>query len=154
MQHLIQERWDAYMRHCVAGVTGQGKDKDAALAFYQNLPSGEARTNALRGLVTTMATENPRAAADFLDSHAADGNDRVYQQFAWHSFGQAPDLAANYIGRIADEGTRNGMYRRMLDSWMERDEAAARAWISNVQLPADVIQFLDRHLQERQQRQQ
>lgn len=132
------------------------KDKDAAVGYYQNLPRGEARTNALRGLVTSMAVNDPRAAADFLERNSADTNDRVYQQFVWHSFGEAPDLAANYINRITDPDERSGTYRRMLDAWLRRDEAAARQWIngSASQLPADVQQQLSRRIQELDQRQQ
>jgi len=73
-------------------------DKDSAIAYYQGLPSGDLRTNALRGVANSLALEDPVSAANFIDANAADANDRVYQQFVWHSFGEAPEIAANYIG--------------------------------------------------------
>ena len=130
------------------------QDKDSAIAYYQALPSGPARSNALRGVANSMAMDDPRAAADFLDRNAADADDRVYQQFAWHSFGQAPDLAASYIGRITNEREQERMYSRMLDGWLRRDFDAASTWINGATLPQNVQERLQRRMQERQQRQQ
>jgi hypothetical protein len=130
------------------------QDKDSAIAYYKGLPSGPARSNALRGVANSMAMNDPRAAADFLDQNAVDADDRVYQQFAWHSFGQAPDLAANYIGKIADPREQERMYSRMLDGWLRRDFEAASSWINAATLPQNVQERLQRRMQERQQRQQ
>src|SRR5690606_14978230 len=101
-----------------------------------------------------MALADPHAASAFLDTHAADADDRVYQQFIWNSFGQAPDLAAQYIGRIDDERRRDGVYGRMLDGWLRRDFDAAAAWSGGAQLPDSVRERLDRRIHEMQQRQQ
>ena len=130
------------------------QDKDSAIAYYKELPSGPARSNALRGVANSLAMSDPQAAADFIDEHAADANDRVYQQFAWSSFGQAPDLAANYIGKITDPREQERMYRRMLDGWLNRDFEAASTWINGATLPQSVQERLQRRMQERQQRQQ
>jgi hypothetical protein len=129
-------------------------DKDSAVAYYQGLPAGDIRTNALRGVANSMAMEDPRAAADFLDANAADANDRVYQQFVWHSFGEAPDIAASYIGRISDPREQEQMYGRMLDGWLRRDFNAATTWINGNALPENVQQRLQGRIQEIQQRQQ
>lgn len=130
------------------------QDKDSAIAYYKGLPAGPARSNALRGVANSMAMQDPRAAADFLDQNAADADDRVYQQFAWHSFGEAPDLAASYIGKITDAREQERMYSRMLDGWLRRDYDAASNWINNATLPQNVQERLQRRMQERQQRQQ
>lgn len=129
-------------------------DKDSAVAYYQGLPAGDIRTNALRGVANSMAMEDPRAAADFLDANAADANDRVYQQFVWHSFGEAPDIAASYIGKIADPREQEQMYGRMLDGWLRRDFNAASTWINGNTLPENVSQRVQSRIQEIQQRQQ
>ena len=132
------------------------KDKTAAVDYYQSLPAGDTRTNALRGLINSLATSDPRAAADFLERNSAYTSDPVYQQFVWHSFGEAPDLAANYIGRIADPTQRDATYRRMLDAWLRRDLPAASQWINNAapQLSPDVQQHLNRSIQRLNQQQQ
>lgn len=133
--------------------TWADRNSEEALAFYYQLPEGDTRTNALRGLTNSMALDDPRAAADFLDQHAADANDNVYQQFVWHSFRGDPSLAANYIGRIEDPRQRDGMYRRMLDGWLRRDYDAAVGWMSSNELPADVANHMERRITEIQNRQ-
>lgn len=114
------------------------KDQKGAVAYYNALPAGEARTNALRGIVNTMATENPKEAAQFMDSHPADTNDQVVQQFVWHSSQEDPALAASYIARISNEKEQINLYNRMLNGWMRRDPAAANAWIRSNPLPQAV----------------
>ncbi|WP_226895631.1 hypothetical protein, partial [Luteolibacter marinus] len=130
------------------------QDQDAAIAYYKALPSGDMRSNALRGVANSMALKDPRAAADFIDANSGDANDRVYQQFVWHSFGEAPDLSASYIGKITDTREQERMYGRMLDGWLRRDFDAASSWIGSNPLPENVQQRLDRRMQEIQQRQQ
>lgn len=130
------------------------KDQAAAMAYYQALPAGDVRSNALRGIVNSLAVDDPKAAANYMDNHPADVNDRVVQQFVWHSFGEDPNLAASYIARISDPGERDGTYRRMLDGWLRQDESAARTWIQNNQLPPSVQEHVQRSLQKLDQRKQ
>jgi len=130
------------------------EDQDGAVAYYNTLPAGDARSNALRGLTNQMAMDDPQAAADFLDAHRSDANDRVYQQFVWHSFGKEPALAADYIARIENPREQEGMYRRMLDGWLRRDYDAATAWIGSTPLPENVARHVDERMQQMQQRQQ
>lgn len=129
------------------------QDPNAARGYFQTLPKGDLRTSALRGLTNQMALQDPSAAAKFLDAHAADADDRVYQQFAWHSFRQDPSVGADYIARIQDEGERDRTYRRMLDGWLRRDYDAASGWISGTPLPEGVASHLERRMAELQQRQ-
>lgn len=130
------------------------KDQPGAIAYYSALPAGEARSNALRGVVNSMAMDDPKAAANFMDSHAGDVNDRVVQQFVWHSFGEDPNLAASYIAKISDPGERDGTYKRMIDGWLRQDEAAARNWIQSNQLPPSVQEHVQGALQRLNQRKQ
>lgn len=134
--------------------TWMASDKDAAIAYYKNLPGGDLRSNALRGVANSMALEDPRAAADFIDANAADANDRVYQQFVWHSFGESPEIAANYIGKMSNPRDQERMYQRVLDGWLRRDFQSASNWISGASLPQGVQQRLQRRMTEIQQRQQ
>ena len=128
-------------------------DDSGALAYYQNLPAGSERSNALRGIVNAMANEDPRTAAAFLDSHATDANDHVFEQFAWNSFHKEPGLAVDYIGQIQNRKDRDKMYRRALDAWLRRDENAALSWIQTHPLPDPVVKYLDKKIQERQNHQ-
>ena len=130
------------------------KDPGAAYSALNSLPAGDVRTNALRGIVRSVATQDPQQAVALMNRYPNDINDRVVQDFAWHSFRSAPALVADQIARIGNEGSRDWMYRRMLDNWVERDPAAATNWISRNALPQSVVDHLNRQQQERQQRQQ
>jgi hypothetical protein len=114
------------------------KDQQAALSSLNTLPAGDTRSNALRGVVSSVAVADPKAAVTLMDQYANDVTDRVVQNFVWHSYGTDPALAASQIARIGDEGRRDEMYRRMLDNWIERDAASAQAWIASNPLPQSV----------------
>jgi hypothetical protein len=115
-----------------------------AIQSFTNLPAGEDRTNALRGVVNSMASTNPQGAVAMMDRFPNDLNDRVVQNVVWHSFGSDPILAVNQISRIADERERNQTYDRMLRAWSERDPSAANTWIQNNSLPQTVKDGLNR----------
>ena len=124
--------------------TWAGKDQQAALSSFSALPPGQARSNALRGVVSTVATDDVQAALSLMDRYPADVNDRLVQNFVWHALGSDPATAASQIPRIADEGERDQTYRRMLGNWMERDPAAAQAWMQVNPVPENVRERLAR----------
>ena len=125
--------------------TWASSDKAAAVAYYEALPKGEERSNALRGVISAISSQDPAAAATMIDRHAADVTDGALQTFVWHSFGSDPALALNYVSRISDPGNQERMYSRTLDNWLNRDPASAQAWMQQNALPENVA----RHLQER-----
>ena len=125
-------------------------DMAAAMSSFTNLPAGENRSNALRGLVTTTAVSDVKAAVNLMDQYPADVTDRAVQQLIWHSFGDDPATAATQIARITDEGRRDEMYRRTLDAWIERDPGTAQSWIQNHSLPESVQNHLLRRQAEQQ----
>ncbi|MCX6880566.1 MAG: hypothetical protein NTW21_43185 [Verrucomicrobia bacterium] len=122
--------------------TWAATNEKAALAYFQALPKGEARSNALRGVVTAVATQNATAAASMIDRYASDVTDGTIQTFVWHSFGSDPALAANYIGRLSNPDEQEHMYSRTLDTWLNQDPAAAQAWIQKNALPEKVLRRL------------
>ena len=105
------------------------KDEQAAWNSFNTLPAGEARSNALRGMITSTAAQNPQAAFSLMDRYPNDVNDRLVQNFVWHSFGNDPATAVAAIARIGDQNQRDQMYRRTLDAWQKDDPAAAEAWL-------------------------
>jgi hypothetical protein len=56
-----------------------------------------------------MAAQNPREAANFLDLHANDADDRTYYEFVLKSFGSDPAIAVNHIAGIRNESERDDM---------------------------------------------
>jgi hypothetical protein len=121
-----------------------GQDQQAALSSITTLSSGENRSNALRGVISNVATTDPREALSMMNRFPNDVTDQVVQQFVWHSFGSDPSAAVNQIARIADEGQRNQMYSRIIGSWLDRDAAAATTWMQSNQLPASVQEQINR----------
>ena len=105
------------------------KDQQAAMSSFSTLPAGDARSNALRGVISSVAGDNPKAAISLMDRYPKDVNDRVVQNFVWHSFGSDPEVAVTAIARIGDEKQREQMYRRTLEVWKEQDPASAKAWV-------------------------
>ena len=124
------------------------KDEQGAISSLAALPSGENRSNALRGLVSSVASQDPKAAVSMMDRFPNDVTDRVVQNFVWHSFGNDPSVAVNQISRITDERDREQMYRRTMDAWLERDSAAATAWMQTNQLPPSVQEHINRRATE------
>jgi len=121
------------------------KDQDAAIAAYQSL-EGKNRSNAMRGIISTLAGKDPKAAADFLDAHPNDADDNVYTRFSWYTFSKNPAIAVNYVGRIKNNSRQVKMYNNMLDIWLSRDKTAALSWIEANQLPGAVLKHIDKRL--------
>jgi hypothetical protein len=126
------------------------KDPSAAMKFFQDMPAGENRSNALRGVVNATASKNPKEAAALMDRYSSDVNDRMVQQFVWHSFQEDPQVAVSNIGRLGNEEERNRMYSRTIEWWMQNDQKAAFQWMSNNQLPQSVVDRLNRTYQSMQ----
>jgi len=130
------------------------KDQTAAVSYLNSLPPGNDRSNALRGVISAVAAQDPKAAATMLRSYQGDVNDRVVQNFVWSSFGADPAVAASHIGMIGDQGQRDEMYRRTLSGWLRRDPGTAQTWIRSNNLPGPVMDQINRQIAEIQQRQQ
>lgn len=117
-------------------------DKAAAMASFGKLPEGEARSRALRGLVSIEARDNPLAAAKIMDTYPADVDDRMVYHFIWNSFDKAPAVALGQATKISDANRRNRVYEHTLGSWLKDDQAAAQQWIDSANLPAAVLKSL------------
>ncbi|MCX6868195.1 MAG: hypothetical protein NTV46_18690 [Verrucomicrobia bacterium] len=114
------------------------KDAQAAVSSLTAMPSGENRSNALRGVVASMSIKDPNAALSMMNRFPNDVNDQVVQQFVWHTLGSEPAMAVNQIARIADEEQRNTAYTKTIGTWLQKDAAAATAWLQAHPLPPAV----------------
>lgn len=128
------------------------KDQTAAMDFFNKLPAGNDRSNALRGIINATAIENPQKAAALMDNHSGDVNNRVVEQFVWHSFRQDPQTAVSNISRLSNPEEQERMYSRTLEWWMERDQQAAINWVNSNTVPPKVVERLNRNLEKQQQR--
>ncbi len=119
-------------------------DMASAKTSFENLPEGDARSRALRGLVNIEARENPQAAANLMNSYPDDVDDRMVQHFIWRSFDSAPEVAINQIALMENDGRQNRMYERTLEAWLERDKPAAQKWISSANLSENVLKSISK----------
>lgn len=119
-------------------------DTGAAISALAALPAGENRSNALRGVVNTMASDNPQAALNLLNRYPNDVTDQVLQQFVRRSVDSDPNTAVSQIGRIGDAREREQAYRRTLDRWYDRDPSAALGWAQGHDIPDSVRAHLSR----------
>ena len=124
--------------------TWAGRDREAALASFAKLPAGDLRSNALRGIVSSVAGGDPKAALSLMDRYPNDVNDRMVQNFVWHSSGSDPAIAASQISRIGNERQRDQMYRHMLGNWLENDAPSAQAWMASHSIPDAVRDRINR----------
>lgn len=118
------------------------KDPSAAKSSFEAIPQGEARSRALRGLVTVEARQDPQAAANLMNAYPNDVDDRMVLHFVWNSFNKEPAIAMSQVAKIEDEGSRNRMYQRALNSWLDDDQTAAQNWINSANLPEPVLRTL------------
>ena len=118
------------------------QDEAAARSALNTLPTGEIRSDALRGVVTRLALSKPNEAVALMDQYPDEVNDRTVRNFIWHSFGKDPAAALGEVSRIGDEDRRNEMYRRAMGVWMRRDTTAAKAWLNANPLPESVTRSL------------
>jgi hypothetical protein len=118
------------------------QDEAAARSALNTLPTGEIRSDALRGVVTRLALSKPAEGVALMDQYPDEVNDRMVRNFIWHSFGKDPATALGEVSRIGDEDRRNEMYRRAMGAWMRRDATAAKGWLSNNPLPESVTRSL------------
>lgn len=122
------------------------QDEQAALSAVTALPSGENRSNALRGVISSIATHDPAAALSVMNRFPNDVNDGVVQNFVWHSLGNDPATAVSQISRLGNARQQEWMYRRTLETWLDRDASAATAWIQSNPLPQPVLDRLANRL--------
>lgn len=119
-------------------------DQQAALSKFSSIPTGEARSDALRGMIRSAAMENPKSAVAMMDRFPSDLTDRSVSDFTLHSMGSDPSTALAQVPRIADEQERDKTYSRALGYWFSQDPTAAQQWVNANQLPASVLERIDR----------
>jgi len=105
------------------------KDEQAAWSSFSTLPAGDARSNALRGIINGVAGDDPKAAVSLMDRFPNDVNDRLVQHFVWRSFNSDPLTSINAIARMGDQQRRDAMYRRTFEAWKEQDPTSADTWL-------------------------
>jgi hypothetical protein len=98
------------------------------------------------GLINALA---PSEAATWLTQH--EGNpafDDTIQSFAFNAIKREPELAASWIMKVTDTRKKEGIFHRVLSTWMREDTAGAMNYIENNEVPESVVRRAKRQLEE------
>ncbi|MFD0893850.1 hypothetical protein KBB96_10535 [Luteolibacter ambystomatis] len=111
-----------------------------ATGYYETLPAGDLRREALSSVIASMASSDPNQAMTFLNNHRGEATDAIYEEFVWNSARSQPELAASQIANIQDPQNRDRTYMKMIGKWMKRDPQAAQQYLNSGAVPAGVVQ--------------
>jgi len=120
------------------------QDISSAAAWVKTLKP-EAQVEAARGVIQPMSAGNIAATAQWVSTLAGTPDyDRAVEEFVWSCNTRAPEQSAAWIQAVADPTQRRRLYHRMLGEWAQNDAAAVKQWVSNNNVPADVLQRFSR----------
>ncbi|MDB4357789.1 hypothetical protein N9Z79_06975 [Akkermansiaceae bacterium] len=128
-------------------------DLPAALSWVESQPE-EIVASAGPSLVREMIqNENVVAASDWLANY--EGNpafDDSVKSLVWHSMGDEPALAADWIMRLSTEDDQRNTFHRMIGRWMSKDEAGVVDYVNNNPVPEGIKQRVEMTLRRKNQK--
>ncbi|MDF1712954.1 MAG: hypothetical protein P1U90_12000 [Akkermansiaceae bacterium] len=128
-------------------------DLPAALSWVESQPE-EIVASAGPSLVREMIqNENVVAASDWLANY--EGNpafDDSVKSLVWHSMGDEPALAADWIMRLSTEDEQRNTFHRMIGRWMSKDEAGVVDYVNNNPVPEGIKQRVEMTLRRKNQK--
>lgn len=127
-------------------------DPEAALASFEKIPAGEVRADALRGVIDRVAATSPKDAIALMDRYPNEVNGKMVQDFVLRTFQADPATALSQIVRVQDPKDQDKLYRNTLGDWLDKDPAAAQAWIDSSDVPDATIERLNRRQEKRAQK--
>lgn len=132
--------------------TWMKNDPIGAIESLNKMPVGEARADALRGVIDAAASRSPQDAIALMDRYPTEVDDRIVQDFVQRTFNTDPATALNQIARVQDPKDQDKLYRNTLGDWLDKDAAAAQAWIAANHVPDATIERLNRRQEKRAQK--
>ncbi len=112
-----------------------GNAPDAA-AWSATLSPGPTRAAAMAAITRDWALLDPMASGAWLESLPAnDARAKAAEAYVDQTAWCRPDLAAQWVGSIADEATRNDQIENIARAWLKQNPAAAQAWLQQTSLP-------------------
>ena len=127
-------------------IDGWASDSPELAQAWVNSQPDAIQAAAGRGLINALA---PSEAATWLTQH--EGNpafDDTIQSFAFNAIKREPELAANWIMKVTDTRKKEGIFHRVLSSWMREDTDGAMNYIENNEVPESVARRAKRQLEE------
>ena len=105
-------------------------DPAAALARWEELPSGETKTAALAGIADSLSTVDPAAAAQWFGKNLPPLNEQ--ERSGIGETGYARSLGLLTGSTPAHLKTTSDTLARLVDAWYEKDPAATVAWAATL----------------------
>jgi hypothetical protein len=72
-------------------------------------------------------------AIALLDQYPDDVSPNCARSFIWDCYQTDPEFAMSQISRLRNEDAQKFQQQEILQVWIQRDPAAAKAWIQNNQ---------------------
>ncbi|MDB4696619.1 hypothetical protein OAF29_07100 [Akkermansiaceae bacterium] len=98
-----------------------------------------------------IESEDVVAASDWLASY--EGNpafDESVRSLVWHSMGEEPAFAADWIMKLSSEDDQRSTFHRMIGRWMSKDEAGVVDYVNNNPVPEGIKQRVEMTLKRSQ----
>jgi hypothetical protein len=115
-------------------------DPVAALAWLATLPPGYDRDDGVTEAFRDWQRRDPIASRSWIEQTPMERWNEP--AFGLHARGAVaasdPVKALEIVGRITDQERRDYLTTVIARAWLERDRAAADAWIRNAELPEAV----------------
>lgn len=129
------------MKRAAGTIVSRWADEDlpAARDWVENQPS-EVAASAGPELVQKMIQKEDLTTAEaWLGNHEGDpAFDDSVRSLVWHSMGEEPTTAANWIMKLTSERDQERTFHRVLGGWMQKDKAAAMEYVSNNPVPDSI----------------
>lgn len=108
-------------------------DPEAAAAWAVTLPA-EAVPGAVGTVASMWARSDPAGAARWMEGLSGSARDNALSSYSSTTAETDPATATAWAAAIGDEAKRTKALQRTTRQWLERDPAAARAWIEGSSL--------------------
>jgi hypothetical protein len=114
-------------------------------------PPGAARQAAIQALGTSLANNTPERIDAIADAWpAGPDRDSALRGIVWSLFRNDPRRALDFAHRVVNMSARQATFENIAQTWLDRDEPAARAWlVSAPELSAEEKRVLLRQFDER-----
>ncbi len=127
---------DDDLRHQAYSMVGSQiafSDPKAAGEWALTLPP-DAVPMAIGSAMSIWAQTNPTAAAQWINGLTGSTRDAAVSSYSYTTAETDPAAATAWAATIVDEGKRANTLRSTIRQWLERDPAAARAWVEGSSL--------------------
>ncbi|MDB4491695.1 hypothetical protein N9260_01600, partial [bacterium] len=124
--------------HAITIATGlANKSTDREIEWIETLPSGQARQNAVSGLVQTWGQTDPSEAAKFLDGEGlTQRNAHMAGSLVTQWMGEDRDAAIDWIFSHENSSVQQNLVSNMVRQWAHQDPQAAMEFVETLEDPS------------------